>query len=154
MLVISIACREQPRWGTPGYEAEVGRLIIGNRCEEAISLLEAANARENQRWVELLVGAELDCGVKTGKRGYVESALKQVDEAISRFPTSSRLVFLKGFVNGRLGEHGVAQRYYLEALNLARANIAADPEGRKTADDRAVAKNAWANLSPGWRPAR
>lgn len=74
---------------------------------------------------------------------------------IVRFPNSSRLLFLKGFVNGCLGELGLEQKYYEDALKLANENIAADKSGgRSIAEDRQVARNAAENLAATWKRLR
>ena len=149
-------CRRvsESHWGTVGFRSRIGHLALANDCERAFALVQAENARQDPRWYETLVELRLDCQAKTGKRSYGEEALDLVNAGIQRFPDSSRLVFLKGFVNGRLGERGVEQRYYEDALKLANANIAADKSGLRTSDDRAVAKNATENLGGTWKPSR
>ncbi|MGH7485163.1 MAG: hypothetical protein ACRD16_09280 [Thermoanaerobaculia bacterium] len=96
----------------------------------------------------------LDRQAQTGQRHYGEEALDLVNAGIQRFPISSRLVFLKGFVNGCLGEPGVEQRYFEDALKLAKENIAADKAGLSISEDREVAKNAAENLGAGWKSER
>jgi len=154
MGVNSLGCRKASHWGTADFESQIFRLQLAHRCEEAFALVQAENVRTDPRWYELSAELKLDCQAKTGQRQYGEEALDLVNAGIQRFPTSSRLVFLKGYVNGGLGELGVARRYYEDALKLANENIAADRSGgRNTADDRRVAKNAAENLAATWKPA-
>jgi hypothetical protein len=70
-----------------------------------------------------------------------------VDEGLRRFPRSSRLLLDKGFAYSRLGERGLALRYYEDSLNLALRNIAVSKDGKGSAEDRLVASNAEANLA-------
>jgi hypothetical protein len=150
--LIVINCRQPHRWGTPEFNSEISQLLIASRCEEAVARLLAVNAREDPRWYEELIGAQLDClAKKTPQPHYGDEVLALVNEGVRRVPKSSRLVFLRGFVNGRLGEPGVARRYYQDALDLANANIAAD-KGGGSAEDRRVAENARANLGAARRP--
>ena len=145
-------CRQESHWGTVEFRSKVGRLEIANQPEKALALVQAQDARHDPAWYALSVELLLDCQAKTKQRHYGEEALDLVNAGIQRFPTSSRLVLLKGFVNGRLGELGVARRYYRDALTLADQNIAADRSGRYTAEDRRVAKNAADNLAGTWKP--
>lgn len=152
--VIILGCRKEGHWGTVEFRSRIGQLELSNDCEKASNLVQAENARQDPRWYELLVELRLDCQAKTRERRYGEESLDLVNAGIQRFPGSSRLVFLKGFVNGRLGEAGVERRYYEDALKLANENIAADRGGLRTADDREVAENAAKNLGATWKPAR
>lgn len=152
--ISAMGCRKESQWGTPEFRSRIGRLELTNECEEAIAIVQAENARTDATWYYLLATLRLDCHAKTGQRHYGEEALDLVNAGIQRFPTSSRIVFLKGFINDRLGEPGVARRYYEDALKLANENIACDKTGRHSEDDRKVAKNAADNLGATWKPVR
>lgn len=147
-----VRCGQDDSWGTSRFKSKVSSLERSNQCEKAISLLVAADAREDANWYAWLVDLRLDCLAQTGRREYGEEALRLVSEGTRRFPRSSRLLFLKGFVNGRIGEWGLELRYYEDALKLARENIAADIDGRHSEEDRAVAANAEANLRAARKP--
>jgi hypothetical protein len=140
------ACSRSPRWGSPELNTQLVKLRAANRCDDAIALLLAAQGERNVRWYEWLVDFEGDCFVKTAQQNYKVSAEHFVDDGVRRFPTSSRLLFVKAFMYERFNEHGLALRYYQDALQLARRNIAADKDGLDTADDRAVVANVEANL--------
>jgi hypothetical protein len=145
------ACRPADRWGTPAFNARLARFQAANNCEEAIDLVKAEHAKNDPKWYGWLIGLDLDCFAKTGKKQYVDDAQRLVEEGRRGFPRSSRLVFLKGFVYSRLGEGALAQRYYEDALKLALANIAENKDSDHS-EDRLVARDAEANLGTGRRP--
>jgi hypothetical protein len=146
-LVGAAGCKRAIRWGTPEFNREVVRLRIADDCQRGIELMLEANARDDPRWYDQLVDFQLDCLAKTKQTHYEDEALNLVNEGIRRFPKSSRLVSLKGWVNGMMGEWGVQRRYEEDALRLANENIAADKDGRHSSDDRTVARNARHNLA-------
>ncbi len=121
----------------------IAQLERAGECQKAIAGLKAANATDDADWYAWLVELHLDCLAKTEQPAYGSDALSLVNAGIARFPQSSRLVFLKGFVYSRLMEGALAQRYYADAAVLAAANIAADrTHGPKSADDRVILRAA------------
>ena len=111
------------------------------------------NARSDPVWYEWMVDLNLDCLEKTKQPHYGDDALRVVNDGIRRFPKSSRLIFVKGFANARLGERGLAQKYFEDALALARKNMAGDQTRREREEDSRVAKSVEANLGmPAQKP--
>jgi tetratricopeptide (TPR) repeat protein len=143
----ALGCRGGPRWGTPEFNARIVQHVSANQCEKAIDLVKSADAKHDPNWYAWMVSMNLECLAKTRQKPYGDDALRLVDEGLRRFPRSSRLLLDKGFAYSRLGERGLALRYYEDSLNLALRNIAVSKDGKGSAEDRLVASNAEANLA-------
>ena len=153
VMLGGVHCRQASRWGSPEFNAEFFRLRSTNACEKGIAWVQAADARSDPVWYEWMVDLNLDCLEKTKQPHYGDDALRVVNDGIRRFPKSSRLIFVKGFANARLGERGLAQKYFEDALALARKNMAGDQTRREREEDSRVAKSVEANLGmPAQKP--
>jgi Flp pilus assembly protein TadD len=143
-----------PSDGTPDqrsqsshWTTEASLLLARGECEKAIAVLRARGGHPDEvRWYSALNVAYLKCGLEKRRPAYMADALLLMDQGISRFPHSSRLLAEKAAVLVTLDRRREALELYEKARELALANIRADASGLAVLEDRETLHIASSNI--------
>lgn len=125
---VGVGGKPDPRW-----QAHSANALTRGDCGEASRVLRANRHVDDRKWFETRAEVALQCSTGSDRRSSIREAVRELDTAVSRWPRSARLLYLRGFLLTVAGDASKADADFVRAEEVAQQNLSgtddSDPEG-------------------------